>query len=511
MGNCLETSDKRASLGNHVSPNNKNSNSNSFTSNEFNQQHLNSSGGKMKRNFSANNHIINSNNNTQHNNIPDLMTGDIPITPRQLSCVMGSSNSTHMSSHEYPLQNNSQLLNNVSQMGESHPNFFSQRFIQQQASTLASSVPTKGPGDQKIVICLDDFSAKSEKELSFRKGDYLIVLDETGPDWYMAEHTTTNRTGFVPKDFVTTEFIEIEDWFFPKTMRRDAEKLLMSHDFCSGTFLIRNSEQTNTGYSLSIRDRDSQKGDVVKHYKIKTLDNGGFYVTTKKKFANMKELIDFYSQGPNGLCHKLVMPCPKPKLSFWPDREAEITRTDLQYIRKIGTGFFGEVYYGKYRNDTEVAIKTLKQGKMSPQAFLDEAIIMRKCRHPKLVPCYGVCSQEEPLLIITEYMCNGSLLDYLRSNREGKNLKLLELMDMASQICSGMAYLEQQKLIHRDLAARNILVGKDRIVKVADFGLARVIEDTEYTARQGAKFPIKWTAPEAAMYGKFSIKSDVWS
>lgn len=88
-------------------------------------------------------------------------------------------------------------------------------------------------------------------------------------------------------------------------------------------------------------------------------------------------------------------------------------------------------------------------------------------------------------------MCNGSLLDYLRNNREGKSLKLNDLLDMAAQIASGMSYLESQKLIHRDLAARNILVGKNKIVKVADFGLARVIEDSEYTARQGAKFPIK--------------------
>lgn len=134
----------------------------------------------------------------------------------------------------------------------------------------------------------------------------------------------------------------------------------------------------------------------------------------------------------------------------------------------------------------------------------------RKCRHDKLVPLFGVCSQGEPLLIITEYMCNGSLLDFLRK-REGKQLKINDLLDMAAQIASGMAFLESQKLIHRDLAARNILVGKNRVVKVADFGLARVIEDSEYTARQGAKFPIKWTAPEAALYGKFSIKSDVWS
>ena len=74
-----------------------------------------------------------------------------------------------------------------------------------------------------------------------------------------------------------------------------------------------------------------------------------------------------------------------------------------------------------------------------------------------------------------------------------------------------MAYLELQNYIHRDLAARNILVGDTNTVKIADFGLARVIKEDEYEARVGAGFPIKWTAPEAANFNRFTIKSDVWS
>lgn len=65
-------------------------------------------------------------------------------------------------------------------------------------------------------------------------------------------------------------------------------------------------------------------------------------------------------------------------------------------------------------------------------------------------------------------------------------------------------------LSHRDLAARNCLVGENHVVKVADFGLSRLMTGDTYTAHAGAKFPIKWTAPESLAYNTFSIKSDVW-
>ena len=75
----------------------------------------------------------------------------------------------------------------------------------------------------------------------------------------------------------------------------------------------------------------------------------------------------------------------------------------------------------------------------------------------------------------------------------------------------GMAYLEEHAVVHRDLTARNVSVGDGNVCKVADFRLARIIKEEIYNPREGEKFPIRWTAPEAALYDRFSIKSDVWS
>ena len=106
-------------------------------------------------------------------------------------------------------------------------------------------------------------------------------------------------------------------------------------------------------------------------------------------------------------------------------------------------------------------------------------------------------------------MKHDTLLEYLHG--EGKVLKLPQLIDMASQVAAGMAYLEKQNVIHRDLAATNILVGENLICKVANFEMARVIDEDIREASWEENFDVKWTAPEAAMYNRFSIKSDVWS
>ncbi|XP_074549397.1 tyrosine-protein kinase yes-like [Halichoeres trimaculatus] len=361
-------------------------------------------------------------------------------------------------------------------------------------------------------VALYDYEARTSDDLSFKKGDRFQIINNTEGDWWEARSINTGRKGYIPSNYVApADSIQAEEWYFGKMGRKDAERLLLNPGNHRGTFLVRESETTKGAYSLSIRDWDDTKGDNVKHYKIRKLDSGGYYITTRAQFETLQKLVKHYTEHADGLCHRLTTVCPtvKPQTQGLAKDAWEIPRESLRLELKLGQGCFGEVWMGTWNGTTKVAIKTLKPGTMSPEAFLQEAQIMKKLRHDKLVPLYAVVS-EEPIYIVTEYMAKGSLLDFLKEG-DGKFLKLPLLVDMAAQIADGMAFIERMNYIHRDLRAANILVGDNLVCKIADFGLARLIEDNEYTARQGAKFPIKWTAPEAALYGRFTIKSDVWS
>ncbi|XP_054938386.1 ephrin type-A receptor 2 isoform X2 [Physeter macrocephalus] len=239
----------------------------------------------------------------------------------------------------------------------------------------------------------------------------------------------------------------------------------------------------------------------------------------------------------------------------------------------IGAGEFGEVYKGTLKvsgkKEVPVAIKTLKAGYTEKQRvdFLSEASIMGQFSHHNIIRLEGVvskcearlqggvwethvgsgggaapgasdtasvhsCAQpspacaspstaasltpvltpaDKPMMIITEYMENGALDKFLRE-KDGE-FSVLQLVGMLRGIAAGMKYLANMNYVHRDLAARNILVNSNLVCKVSDFGLSRVLEDdpeATYTT-SGGKIPIRWTAPEAISYRKFTSASDVWS
>ncbi|XP_022375962.1 tyrosine-protein kinase FRK [Enhydra lutris kenyoni] len=385
---------------------------------------------------------------------------------------------------------------------------------------LHSQEPGRSHGH--YFVALFDYQARTAEDLSFRTGDKLQVLDTSREGWWFARHLEKRGDGsgqplqgYIPSNYVAEDrSLQAELWFFGAIKRTDAEKQLLYSENQTGAFLIRESESQKGEFALSVLDERA-----VKHYRIRRLDEGAFFLTQRRTFSTLNEIVSYYSKTSDGLCVQLRKPCLKIQvpvpfdLSYKTVDQWEIDRKSIQLLKRLGSGQFGEVWEGLWNNTTSVAVKTLKPGSMDPNDFLREAQIMKNLRHPKLIQLYAVCTLEDPIYIITELMRHGSLQEYLQ-NDAGTKIHLTQQVDMAAQVASGMAYLESQNYIHRDLAARNVLVGEHNIYKVADFGLARIFKvgnEDIYEPRHEIKLPVKWTAPEALHANRFSIKSDVWS
>ncbi|KAM7399727.1 hypothetical protein PAMP_018975 [Pampus punctatissimus] len=173
----------------------------------------------------------------------------------------------------------------------------------------------------------------------------------------------------------------------------------------------------------------------------------------------------------------------------------EIDASCIKIEKVIGIGEFGEVCSGRLKmpgkREICVAIKTLKAGYTDKQRrdFLSEASIMGQFDHPNIIHLEGVVTKCKPVMIITEYMENGSLDAFLRKN-DGR-FTVIQLVGILRGIASGMKYLSDMSYVHRDLAARNILVNSNLVCKVSDFGMSRVLEDDPEAAYTTRLEPIK--------------------
>ncbi|KAH8353936.1 hypothetical protein KR067_004773, partial [Drosophila pandora] len=204
-----------------------------------------------------------------------------------------------------------------------------------------------------------------------------------------------------------------------------------------------------------------------------------------------------------------------------PNNKHIIPADSISVNKQLGTGEFGIVQQGVWTNGSEriqVAIKCLCRERMqsNPMEFLKEAAIMHSIEHENIVRLYGVVLATDSLMLVTELAHLRSLLECLKdSGLRVSFLTIPTLCEFALQICNGMRYLEQKRLIHRDLAARNILVFSKDKVKISDFGLSRALgvgkDYYKTNFNVNLKLPIAWCAPECINYLRFTNASDVWA
>ncbi|KAK4340564.1 hypothetical protein RND71_039065 [Anisodus tanguticus] len=193
-----------------------------------------------------------------------------------------------------------------------------------------------------------------------------------------------------------------------------------------------------------------------------------------------------------------------------------VATEDFSDANKLGQGGFGCVYKGIIDEGQEIAVKRLsKNSGQGVEEFKNELRLIARLQHRNLVRLLGCCVEMEEKMLIYEYMENKSLDSILFNKQKSVLLDCQRRFSIICGIARGLLYLHQDsrfRIIHRDLKASNILLDKEMIPKISDFGMAKIFggDETEGNTKRVVG-TYGYMSPEYAMDGLFSVKSDVFS
>ncbi|KAF8700473.1 hypothetical protein HU200_034416 [Digitaria exilis] len=192
------------------------------------------------------------------------------------------------------------------------------------------------------------------------------------------------------------------------------------------------------------------------------------------------------------------------------------TTENFDEAKKLGQGGFGAVYKGILPDGREIAVKRLSQNsRQGIKELKTELVLVAKLQHKNLVRLVGVCLENHEKLLVYEYMPNNSLDSFLFDPDKSNELDWEKRFMIINGIAQGLRYLHEEsqlKIVHRDLKASNVLLDSDFNAKISDFGLARLFgsDQSQYVTNRVVG-TYGYMAPEYAMRGYYSIKSDVFS
>ncbi|POO01581.1 Mitogen-activated protein kinase kinase kinase [Trema orientale] len=195
---------------------------------------------------------------------------------------------------------------------------------------------------------------------------------------------------------------------------------------------------------------------------------------------------------------------------------SEIEVATKKFEKKIGSGGFGVVYYGKLKDEKEIAVKVLTsnsyQGK---REFSNEVTLLSRIHHRNLVQFLGYCQEDERSMLVYEFMHNGTLKEHLYGPlTRGRSINWIKRLEIAEDAAKGIEYLHTgciPAIIHRDLKTSNILLDKHMRAKVSDFGLSKLAVDGVSHVSSIVRGTVGYLDPEYYISQQLTDKSDVYS